>query len=507
MSFHVNDLPNELLCSIFECLPGQLTTIKKVCTKWEECVVLMLHSEEALYELPRYSHQFNQTYKYEDKTRLSGENYVNFAFVDESNFEAFKSILINRKNIKRFDLGINIFTKNVLLTIANLCSNIQRISFEGLHFDKSKANFLSAFHKEYDDPEKQEQAKLDYFYLYQDEIEEFAKLIGPQLIYCNLYGCDVRLKRIILKQLKNIEVIIIDTNNFEEDKEFFRYLNLCQNLKILHWKRGSFQINVESCDEFHIFFNTTNFDRNFNYFHLTNEMVTTIQRIEHLIVDLKIFMQLKFEMNNLTELTLQVTEQVKYWPKYQMVFENLKKLNIKNFNRQDFDGISKMQFPNLETVLIKHFDFGKECSYTTSIINLFIDQIKHVKQLIVDDYIPNLQKFDSLESFTIKNKDYDLENLYLYKYKSYGCSECYFDVFPTLKSLKDIKISGFLPNLDYTFFKKLIKFKQDSNAKLTLNVNYHFFDRRIEEQLNKYKMQFDQTRELTKFIMKLFIIL
>ena len=73
--------------------------------------------------------------------------------------------------------------------------------------------------------------------------------------------------------------------------------------------------------------------------------------------------------------------------------------------------------------------------------------------------------------------------------------------------MKDVKISGFLPNLDCIFFKKLIKFKQNSNAKLTLNVYYHFFDKRIQEKLNQYKIQFDQTKEFTKFNMKLFIIL
>ena len=55
MCANINDLPNEILCLIFEFLPyKQMVRNELVCTKWQECVLIKLQSEETLQSLDFY---------------------------------------------------------------------------------------------------------------------------------------------------------------------------------------------------------------------------------------------------------------------------------------------------------------------------------------------------------------------------------------------------------------------------------------------------------------------
>ena len=77
---------------------------------------------------------------------------------------------------------------------------------------------------------------------YYNEIDEFAKLIRPQLQYCNLDDWDTNLKFLILKRLKNIKEIVIESRYFK--KVYFDHLKSFKNLTSLKWIRNnSNQVN------------------------------------------------------------------------------------------------------------------------------------------------------------------------------------------------------------------------------------------------------------------------
>ena len=113
------------------------------------------------------------------------------------------------------------------------------------------------------------------------EIHEFAKTIGPQLIKCHLQYCDFRFVIILVKHLKN------EALEFEFYKEcdafkVFYYLNRnCQHLKVLKWNSSIRQ---------------------------NEDMINVMNRIEHLEIEFIHFIDVlklkKFIMNNLTQLKM-----------------------------------------------------------------------------------------------------------------------------------------------------------------------------------------------------------
>ena len=185
---------------------------------------------------------------------------------------------------------------------------------------------------------------------YYDEIDEFAKLIGPQLHYCNLDDWDTNLKLSILKRLKNIKEIVIESRYFK--KVYFDYLKSFKNLTSLKWIRN-----------------------NSNQVNMFNNLMITFQRVNRLNVDMMTFLNVNFQLNNLTELTLRggYGEENKIDGSNGMVLEYLKKLKIINFI--NYNSMSKMALPKLESVSIKEppLKFGIPAS--------FFNQIKNIKHL------------------------------------------------------------------------------------------------------------------------------
>ena len=116
----------------------------------------------------------------------------------------------------------HVTNNNNLITIANLCPNLETIKYLNANVSEAEWN-------------------------------EFTLKVGPQLIQC--YYCGVRLNwlftinyvKFLFKQLKNIEILGYRTKDNEEDeKELFGYLNSYENLKSLSWLR---QENLYEFDE------------------------------------------------------------------------------------------------------------------------------------------------------------------------------------------------------------------------------------------------------------------
>lgn len=480
MSLKINDLPSELIVSIFEFLPyKQLIRIESVCTKWQACVLKMLLSEETLQSLQFYSEKFHASF---------GGGQMDFWYVDENNIEILKSILKKRPNIKNINLSsIRIFTKNVLLTIAQFCPKLQKIDLRYLFFDKNIKFYESCyelitisydtntnFHQIYkrkpniDFPE-------DCIDDYLDEIEKFAKLIGEQLISLNLINlrCDDKLIKLILSELKNIEEITFYTENFQDDKLFFGYLKSFEKLHKMKWTTNLIRWNTES--------------------HLHDDVITTIQKLKHLNVETSTFVHFKFEMSNLTELTLN-GEHYEFEP-VEIEFKNLKKLNIINFFGMNFEQISKMKFPKLESVLIM------EQPYQFELPKSFINQIKNIKLLTTNRLRPELisclKSIEEIELFHGLTKMFKAELIRYYNTNPI----CQLDMLSTIKSLRKVIIKTKI--CDFDIAKNIIKFKQNSNAKLIFKA---YFDNEFKIHLpfDKFEKQFEEAKKLTKFNMKMY---
>ena len=102
---------------------------------------------------------------------------------------------------------------NNLITIANLCPNLETIKYLNANVSEAEWN-------------------------------EFSLKVGSELI--QFYYCDVILHwlftiyyvKFLFEQLKNIEILGYQTKDSGEDeKELFGYLNLYENLKSLSWLR------------------------------------------------------------------------------------------------------------------------------------------------------------------------------------------------------------------------------------------------------------------------------
>ena len=474
---HINDLSYDLLCSMIKFLPyKQLFTIEFVCKKWQKAVSKMLQSEDTFHNLKCYSNKF---------MRIIAEGQMIFWYVDEANIEIFKSLLTRRPNIKSINLGITIVTKNVLLTIANSCPKLEKINFKGIRFEKNLDFYESCFEQKtqcdypggdvyYVYHRKTDVNIPDHFNHYQKEIEKFSKLIGPKLLYCNLKGCDFRFTKIILKHLKIIEEITFETCNFEEDKEIFKLLKSCENLKQLKWLR-----NTETNKTF-------------------DGLITTFQRLHHLNTHINIFIQFKNDLNNLTELTLRL-DFSEIEPQDEMVFENLEKLNIKVISDQHFNTISKMKFPNLKYVSIKEYNYRSTIYYPTS----FIDQIQHIKHLSTNEFCSELvSSMNSLEVFELNNCKSRKTDSGFYGSEFENKTICDLNVLSKITTLKKIIIKTL--DCDFNLLDQMINFKRNSNAELILKV---YINNCVDKKnLKKFTKQFDETKELTKINMQIYYI-
>ena len=146
--------------------------------------------------------------------------------INDNNIDIPKNILTKCNNIKHLNfLHTKVTGKNNLVAIANLCPKLESIDLRNSSFDVSK-----------------------------QEMEEFGKIIGPQLRRCKLTITYCNDFMIILKQLKNIEKIYIESETIEQANQIFDNLNIeCNNLKVLKWFPDHLNIdyqndNMINCD-------------------------------------------------------------------------------------------------------------------------------------------------------------------------------------------------------------------------------------------------------------------
>ena len=417
MSVHIDDLSFDLLKYIVEFLPDkQLFLVERVSKKWQKCVRKTLAQKKSLARLEHYSKEF----KYR---------------INDNNIDILKSILKKCNNVKHLDfLHTKVTGKNNLVAIANLCPKLESINLRNSSFDVSK-----------------------------QEIEEFGKMIGPQLRRCKFTIRSCNNLMIIFKQLKNIEEIYIESETIEQANQIFDHLNIkCNNLQVLEW-----------------------FPDDFNIHYQNDNMINVIQRIQHLNVDLRILSKFKFQMNNLNELTIRGGDHCNFIEK---TFENLTKLNITHFFDKNFDSISKFKSPKLESVSI---------NYSADIPSSFIRQIKNIKSLYYycgycfSSSIPQLTNLTDLVLIWHFGKD------------KYSEALQGFDVLSKHKTLQNIKLGisddEFL--IDNDFYDKLASLcHAKPNTEIIIATEEY---KSGTEQYINYKKIFEEAKRLHKLNIKL----
>ena len=426
---NINDLSYDLLKYILGFLSDkQLFLVERVCSKWQKCVLKLLAQKETLKRLDHYSLEFI-------KPSIAIEIIIN-----DDNIEILKKILSKCKNIKALDLSYtHVIGKNNLIQIAKLCPKLESFDFCESEIDVTK-----------------------------DEMEEFGKLIGSQLIKCK-FG-EVNNFMIFFTHLKNIEKITFFTCSIQKDKQLFHHLNVeCQNLKVLRW--NSYREDIDYQEE---------------------NMIKVMQRIQHLKVGLSVLLRFKFELNNLTELTIYpvfVSEK----RVFEMTFINVTKLNIYNFNSWDFEMISKFKFPKLEHVSLRQSFYDMPTS--------FINQIKHIKSL---DFNFNYFSEYHVISLLIPRLN-QLTNL-IWKGISLCDDPSFHELFQYIslhKSLENMEfeIEDFYMEINQQFFDILINFcKKKPNTKIVIKLPKQS---KHEQKFFDYKNVFEEIKHLNKLNMEL----
>ena len=437
MSVHINDLSSDLLKNIISFLPEkQQFVVERVCKKWQICTMEFLKEKETLHQLNYYSKKF--------------QNPKNEIVISKNNIDILKNILSRCSNIKRFNLANTQMTGQNLLSIANLCPKIERIDFTNL-----KITFVS------------------------EEINEFAKKIGPQLKECKINKYDEFMK-IIFYHLKNIEIIFFNSTDKIDNSQFekiFNHLNTnCESLKVLHW-------NFRKDDDFK-----------------NKDLINVLERIQNLAISFSIFLRLKFKVDNLIELTLHHYNLVNDKKlMFRKTFPNLKKLNLYYFKQMDFVLISQSNFPKLNFVSQFPGD-PDEIRYKKhrygSIPSSFIQQIKHIKtfQYSSVELVPSIfAKLNQLINL-VWNK-ITLENDTLYS-QFIGCLDA-MSKHETLQNIKlEIEDKDMKFNID--FFNKLNSLCHSKpNTKIIIKIT------KYGNRYNDYKIMLKVATKFGKVNIKL----
>lgn len=434
MCVHINDLPFELLEKILDLLEDkQQFQVERVSIKWQKCVLKLFELKKTLKRLDHYS----------DKFKL-GHSYI---VINNNNIKILKKILSKCPNIKELDLSWTyMIGDNNLIEIAQLYNKIESIDFLNSIIEVSK-----------------------------NEMVEFSKLIGPQLIKCNAHRND-DLKQIFFKHLKNIQDLSFMSSMDNRNKELFYHLNIeCNHLKTLFW-----------------FCSLSEDDNIYQDEHFINVM----QRIKHLKIELQILSRFKFNLNNLAELTLfngNLNNIIG------MTFVNLTKLNL--LTHMSYDVISKLKFPKLESFTYSDTHYQIPLS--------FINQIKHIKSLY---YYYNLnpliiRQLNQLVEFVWKVNLRD--DLITFAMNSLGqwafwtnfvfFYQC-LDALSKHKSLQSIQLKIYDCDLKIgnEFYEKLIKLcEAKPNTKTVIVIRKEDY-----QNCDGYKMLFYETKHLHKLNME-----
>lgn len=448
MSAHINDLSFDILKYIFSFLDDkQQFIIEVVCSKWQKCVLRLLQEKTTLKRLNYYSKKF---------ICEPDHPWINRGLrkIDDSNIDILKKILYKCNKIKHLELFRTKVTGNNLIEIAKLCPKLESISF-----------------------------KYSRIVASEDELDEFGKIIGPQLVECNFRHFDTDFMMILFKHFKNLENVSFNSRTIQQNQTIFHHLNTeCNKLKVLHWRCAM---------------------KNFQNEHLIN----VHQRIDHLIISLPIFSRLKFQLNNLTELTLYHFTDDDIM-KVEKTFPNLIKLNVSNFKDLDFDAISKFNFPKLESASIDN--------YHTKVPLSFLEQIQHIKSLEclyiettfassitrIIKQLTNLSWKLYYVTFENENEDDDENENENENEKLYQC----FDTLSKHKMLDNIKfeINDYYMLIKNGFYEKLIIFYHSKpNTKIVINIDKNSF--KFHEHSNDYKELFYEMKYLHKLNIELLL--
>lgn len=436
----INNLPEEVVVKILNFLSiKELFMIENVNLKWQKCVLELLAQKQTLKRLDEYSKKFQ--YK-----ELSVG--IKISFIDDNNIDILKSILTKCTGIQHLDLRYTILTgNNNLLAIASLCPKLQSI-----HLNR-RSNVDVSEH----------------------EMDEFGKMIGPQLIQLDL---DLKVSNIhkfmmiILKYLKDIEEINFYSKSLEDTKQYFHELNVrCNNLKILNWQNEIKNEDINDKDE---------------------DMINVMNRIEYLKICASNILQLRFPMNNLTELTL-YGFLINDSSPIEMEL-NITKLNVIRAQKVDYDLISQMKFPKLESVsLINDKD-------TCFVPSSFIHQIKHIKSFEFHEssIFLRLKRFDELTNLVWKDIQF---NPSLFGQYLNGLAK-----HKTLQNIK-LEIEDNFMKIDNKFYQMVINFCEEKpNTEIVIIINDGSFEQlRNSKKFIDYKKLFVETKRLHKLNMRLIL--
>ena len=368
MNINIDDLSFDLLKYIMEFLSlKQLFIVESVSKKWQKCARKTMQQIKSLEKLKHISDEFHYG-------------------IDHNNIDIFNCIATKCPNIKQLDLSSTKLTgDNIFVSIAKLCPKLESIDFSCSWIKANK-----------------------------HDIEEFGKLIGPQLIKCHfgLRSFDHGFMMVFCKYLKNIEEITFQLLSNEETVQLFHHLNSkCKNLKMVRWRAFNFNL-IEK------------------HIQLKNQdIIDVIHRIDRLMTCLSVLSRFRFPINNLTELTIAGCRS--NTTKVEMIFPNLTKLNINDFTDENFDLISKYKFPKLESVSLKGIPNAIPLSFINQIQNIKSLQYEHgfdwssligwltnltefmlticdVTNSQLFELINSLSKHNSLENINLKIADYEM---------------------------------------------------------------------------------------------------
>ena len=183
---------------------------------------------------------------------------------------------------------------------------------------------------------------------------------------------------------EKIEKVSFVTENSEQDKKLFDYLNSCENLNSLKWYSGN----------------------RFEEYQVDENMIRVIKRINCLHIKLCIFSKFeKTNMDNLIELTLQLDYNfkdilLKVNQHKEITFYNLKKLALLNFQEHHLYAINNFKIPKVQYLNVRS-SFSRGINFDSTELKPFLDQIKKVNHLIWGSYVtPNaINSFPQLITF------------------------------------------------------------------------------------------------------------
>lgn len=427
MNVHIDVINTDLLKYIFGFLEDkQLFVIEVVNKKWQRCVRQLMTRKTTLKRLDYYSMKFTTgSWKWQ-------------LIVDNNNIHILNNILIKCPNIKHLNLfNTKVTGNNNLLSIAKLCTKLKSINLTDSKIDVSE-----------------------------DEMDEFGKLIGPQLIklYSNIDNHNYYFNLALFKHFKNIEEVRINKLTLEQTELFHILNNQCKNLKVLEWK--AIEQNIDYQNE---------------------DIIMVMKRIKHLIIDLAIILRFKFELDNLTELTIfgsYLDDEINV-----KRFVNVTKLNVKLLSRSQFELISKIKFPKLDYVNIIEPN-------NPFVIIPFINQINYIKSFeYLGHYLDQsiISQLNHLTNFVWKTVIIDSDSF-----------EHLYETFENLlqhKSLQKItfEINDSRLKIDNRFYENLITLcNQRPNTEIIIII---FKSYETSQKFIDYKKLFEETKHLHKLNM------